>query len=568
MRNRRLDRPLQPVVSDCRNLAGLCQSFVQIVDANGVSFLDWSSIRLSTALQVEFQVLRESLRYPKGRTRSSVDCSRGPAHSLEVRSVAPSRDDIPAKKTRLRGIVSTMGAALAMAYGWPGSATAEKIEAALARAYQNNPQLNAQRATVRQTDEGVTRALSGYRPTISANASAGKGFLDAQASIPTSLLSTPINVPINIRTTLDTWSVGVNASQNLLNAQTPNRTRAAEAQVFAARETLRVIEQSVLLSAASVYMDVLRDTANLNLQRDNVRVLRQTLKVTQDRYDAGLVTTTDVDQAQAQLAAAEASLAAAESSLMTTKANYRRIIGNEAQNLSPGMPVDRFSPRTLEAAIVQSLSQNPSVTAAMYNVDVAQLQVKIAEAGLYPTLALFGSVQQQQFIGSDFDLKILNSAVLTRLTVPIYQGGSEYSAIRQNKEAVGQQRLNLDQVRDQVRANVAQYWGQVQATKPQTEAAERQVKYAESALNGVRDEARVGQRTTLDVLNAIQALLNARVSLITAQHDRVVASYNLLSAVGGLSAAVMGLPVQLYDPGGHYHQVRDSWFGIRTPDGR
>jgi outer membrane protein len=217
---------------------------------------------------------------------------------------------------------------------------------------------------------------------------------------------------------------------------------------------------------------------------------------------------------------------------MTTKANYRRIIGNEAQNLSPGMPVDRFSPRTLEAAIVQSLSQNPSVTAAMYNVDVAQLQVKIAEAGLYPTLALFGSVQQQQFIGSDFDLKILNSAVLTRLTVPIYQGGSEYSAIRQNKEAVGQQRLNLDQVRDQVRANVAQYWGQVQATKAQTEAAERQVKYAESALNGVRDEARVGQRTTLDVLNAIQALLNARVSLITAQHVRVVASYNLLSAVG------------------------------------
>jgi len=461
-----------------------------------------------------------------------------------------------------------MGAALAMAYGWPGPATAEKIEAALARAYQNNPQLNAQRATVRQTDEGVAQALSGYRPTVSADATAGKGFLDAQASIPTNLLSTPINVPINIRTTLDTWSVGVNASQNLFNARTPNRTRAAEAKVFAARETLRVIEQSVLLSAASVYMDVLRDTATLDLQRDNVRVLRQTLKVTQDRYDAGLVTTTDVDQAQAQLAAAEASLAAAESALMTTKANYRRIIGSDAQNLSPAMPVDRFSPRTLEAAIAQSLSQNPSVTAAMYDVDVAQLQVKIAEAGLYPTLALLGSVQQFQLSGGDFNLKVLNSGVLTRLSVPIYQGGSEYSAIRQNKEAVGQQRLNLDQVRDQIRANVAQYWGQVQATKAQTEAAERQVKYAESALNGVRDEARVGQRTTLDVLNAIQALLNARVSLITAQHDRVVASYNLLSGVGRLSAAVMALPVQFYDPSVHYHQVRDSWFGVRTPDGR
>jgi outer membrane protein len=367
---------------------------------------------------------------------------------------------------------------------------------------------------------------------------------------------------------LDTWSVGVNASQNLFNARTPNRTRAAEAKVFAARETLRVMEQSVLLSAASVYMDVLRDTATLDLQRDNVRVLRQTLKVTQDRYDAGLVTTTDVDQAQAQLAAAEASLAAAQSALMTTNANYRRIIGSDAQNLSPAMPVDRFSPRTLEAAIAQSLSQNPSVTAAMYDVDVAQLQVKIAEAGLYPTLALLGSVQQFQLSGGDFNLKVLNSGVLTRLSVPIYQGGSEYSAIRQNKEAVGQQRLNLDQVRDQVRANVAQYWGQVQATKAQTEAAERQVKYAESALNGVRDEARVGQRTTLDVLNAIQALLNARVSLITAQHDRVVASYNLLSGVGRLSAAVMALPVQFYDPSVHYHQVRDSWFGVRTPDGR
>jgi outer membrane protein len=518
---------------------------------------------LTTGLQVEFGVLR--------RTRSPADSSRGVAFaapSLEDGAVAPAHQAIQAKRIRRKGTIRAMSAALAMTYGCPGSATAEKIEAALARAYQNNPQLNAQRATVRQTDEGVAQALSGYRPTVSADASAGKGFLDAQASIPTSLLSMPINVPINIRTTLDTWSVGVNASQNLLNAQTPNRTRAAEARVFAARETLRVIEQSVLLSAASVYMDVLRDAANLNLQRDNVRVLQETLKVTQDRYNAGLVTTTDVDQAQAQLAAAEASLAAAESALMTTKANYRRIIGNDAQNLSPAMPVDRFSPRTSEAAIAQSLLANPSVTAAMYDVDVAQLQVKIAEAGLYPTLALLGGVQQLQLIGSDFNLKILNSTVLTRLTVPLYQGGKEYSAIRQNKEAVGQQRLNLDQVRDQVRANVAQYWGQVQATKAQTEAAERQVKYAESALNGVRDEARVGQRTTLDVLNAIQALLNARVSLITAQHDRVVASYNLLSAVGRLSAAVMGLPVQFYDPGVHYHQVRDAWFGVRTPDGR
>jgi outer membrane protein len=446
-------------------------------------------------------------------------------------------------------------------------AAAEKMEAALARAYQHNPQLNAQRAVVRQIDEGVPQALSGYRPTVSATASAGKQFIDAKANIP-GLLPGGASLPISTNEAFNTWSVGVTGSQNLFNAQTPNRTRAAEGQVFAARETLRVIEQSVLLSAASVYMDVLRDTANLDLQRDNMRVLRQTLKVTQDRYDAGAVTETDLDQAQAQLAAGEASLHSAQSSLLTTKANYRRIIGNDPEALSAAMPVDRFSPRALDAAIAQGVSQNPSVTAAMYDVDVAQLQVRIAEAGLYPTLALQGSVQHQQFSSSDSTLKLLNSSVQARLTIPIYQGGSEYSTIRQRKEAVGQQRLSLDQVRDQVRASVVQYWGQLDAAKAQTQAAERQVKYAERALNGVRDEAQVGQRTTLDVLNAVQALLNARVGLIIAQHDRVVASYNLLSAAGRLSPVVLGLPVQIYDPRVHYHQVRDSWFGARAPDGR
>jgi outer membrane protein len=464
-----------------------------------------------------------------------------------------------------RALRAIMSAAVVMTDGWPVPAAAETIEVALARAYQSNPQLNAQRATVRRTDEGVPQALSGYRPNISANASAGKQYIDAQANVPGLL---PGVSSINVKDTFDTWSVGVNASQNLFNAQTPNRTRAAESQVFAARETLRVIEQSVLLSAASVYMDVLRDSANLELQRDNVHVLQQTLKVVQDRYNVGAVTGTDLDQAQAQLASGEASLHSAESTLMTTKANYRRIIGTEPHGLSPGMPVDRFSPRTLDAAVAQSLSQNPSVTAAMYDVDVAQLQVRIAEAGLYPTLTLQGSAQLQQFNSNNASLRLFNNTVQARLTVPIYQGGSEYSAIRQNKETVGQQRLSLDQVRDQVRANVTQYWGQVEATKAQTEAADRQVRYSESALTGVRNEAQVGQRTTLDVLNALQALLNARVNLISAQHDRVVTSYTVLSAVGRLSPTVLGLPAQIYDPGVHYQQVRDSWFGVRTPDGR
>jgi outer membrane protein len=533
----------------------------------------------SSALHFEFHGLRGGWTYCKHGARDPAGC--GPELDAAARSIeatgggdlrivdgGPAQGDVVA--TRMRRLLRAItGAAVGMALAdaWPSLAAAEKIEAALARAYENNPQLNAQRATVRQTDESVPQALSGYRPTVSANASAGKQHTEVQANIPGLVPGMP-STAINSNETFNTWSAGVNASQNLFNAQTPSRTRAAESQVFAARETLRVMEQSVLLAAAIVYMDVLRDTANLDLQRNNIRVLRDTLKVTRDRYDAGAVTATDVDQAQAQLAAGEASLHAAESTVMTTKANYRRIIGTEPHDLTPGMPVDRFSPRTLDAAVTQAASQNPLVTAAMYDVDVALLQVKIAETGLYPTLVLQGSAQTQQFNSSDTAFRLFNSTLQTRLTVPIYQGGSEYSVIRQNKETVGQQRLNVDQVRDQVRANVVNYWGQLEATKAQTEAAERQVKYAGSALNGVRDEAQVGQRTTLDVLNAIQALLNARLNLITAQHDRVAASYNLLSGVGRLSPGVLGLPAQIYDPRVHYHQVRDSWFGVRTPDGR
>ena len=160
------------------------------------------------------------------------------------------------------------------------------------------------------------------------------------------------------------------------------------------------------------------------------------------------------------------------------------------------------------------------------------------------------------------------AAAVATLTVPIYQGGAEYSTIRQSKETLGQQRLNLDVNRDQARATVVQSWGQLDAAKAQIEATTAQVNAAEIALNGVREEARVGQRTTLDVLNAQQELVNARVALVTAQHDRVVASYTLLAATGGLSMPHLGLNVDIYDPMVHYQQVRDAWIGVRNPDGR
>ena len=442
------------------------------------------------------------------------------------------------------------------------------MESALARAYQGNPQLNAQRAIVRQNDEGVVQALSGYRPTVSATASVAEQYTNTTGVIPPIPPGLPNGVSYTVRGYTTPWSAGVTGQQTLFNGgRNANNVRKAESQVSAARGTLRVMEESVLLSAATAYMDMSRDTANLEVQQNNVRVLQRTLKDTRNRFDAGQVTATDVAQSEAQLAAGEANLHAAESTLMTTRANYRRIIGVEPTNLAPAAPVDRLSPTTLDAAIAVGSAENPSVTAALYGVDVAQLQVKIAEGALLPTLALQGSVQQQNF-PNILTPNLFLGTVGVNLTAPIYQGGAEYSAIRLDKEIVGQQRLNVDQVRDQTRANVVQAWGQLQAAKAQIEAAIRQNDAAERALEGVRNEAQAGQRTTLDVLNAEQALVNARVSLIIAQHDRVVASYSLLSAVGRLSAQELHLPVAVYDPMVHYQQVRDAWFGLRTPDGR
>jgi outer membrane protein len=447
----------------------------------------------------------------------------------------------------------------------PTPALADTIEAALVRAYQNNPQLNSQRAQVRSTDENVPQALSGYRPRVAITASAGYQYTDTNTTAGGT--STAI-VRTETHGTNAPRSVGATVSQTLFNGQqTANRTRAAESQVSGSREALRVLEQTVLLSAATIYMDYLRDAAIVEVQRSNTRVLEQTLKQTRDRFNVGEVTRTDVAQSEAQLAAGKTQQLTAESNLTTTRSNFRRIIGNEPENLAPGSPVDRFLPGTLPGAVELGLEQNPNVTAAMFGIDVNYLQVKVNEGALLPTVTLQTSVQQSY----EQTLTIFRSfgaSVIGQVSIPVYQGGAEYSLIRQSKENLAQQRLVLETTRDQTRANVVTAWGQLVAGKAQVSSAQSQVTASEIALNGVREEAKAGQRTTLDVLNAQQALVNARVALVTAQHDRVVASYAVLNAVGRLSPQVLNLATTVYDPSVHYHQVRDSWFGVRTPDGR
>ncbi len=443
------------------------------------------------------------------------------------------------------------------------AAAADTLPSALIEAYRNNPQLNAQRASARATDENVSIALGGYRPRISATSSLGEVYLDSQSrnGQPGGLRSTGENA---------VTTLGATATQTLFNGfQTGNRTRQAEAQVFAARETLRTTEQNTLLNAATAYMNLLRDTAILELQRSNVTVLEATLRQTRDRFNVGEVTRTDVAQAESRLAAGRSSLLNAESNYTTSKSTYRQVIGVEPGRLSAAMPVDRLSPPNLKGALDRAATQHPAITSAMYNVDAAAFQVKIAEGALYPTVSLQGAVNKSWGSTTNLNnLQSLSASVVGQLSVPLYQGGSEYATIRQAKETLAQRRLDLDTARDQVQQSVTQAWGQLQAAKAQIQATEAQVAATEIALNGVREEARVGQRTTLDVLNAQQDLVNARVALVTAQRDRVVASYTVLAATGALSPQVLGLKVETYDPVVHYHQIRDSWIGVRTPDGR
>jgi outer membrane protein len=436
---------------------------------------------------------------------------------------------------------------------------ADTMEGALLRAYRNNPQLNAQRASVRVTDENVPQALAGYRPKVAGTFTAGVGYTDQLADG-----SVGKKIEQGDQTP---HSAALTVTQTLYNGnQTANKTRAAESQVFGAREGLRLMEQSVLLAAATIYMDYLRDAAILEVQKSNTHVLELTLRQTRDRYSAGLVTPTDVAQSEAQLAAAKSQELAAVSTLTTTRANFRRIIGIEPANLQPASPVDRYLPPTVGGAIELALRQNPNVTAAMYGVDVSFLTVKINEGALYPTVSLQATVSKVW----DPNITTINqftAAANAQLNVPIYQGGAEYSLIRQSKETLAQQRLTLDQVRDQARADLVTAWGQLLAGKAQVTAAQSQVEASEIAYLGTTKEAQVGQRTVIDILNAQQTLVNARVALVTAQHDRVVASYAVLNAIGRLSPQVLHLSTQTYDASVHYQQVRDNWVGVSTPDG-
>lgn len=472
----------------------------------------------------------------------------------------------PAQVRTVRALAAALVVVLAA-----GAARAQTLDEALAQAYVSNPQLNAARAQLRVTNELVPQALSGYRPRVSATGSYGVQFTEVEtATTPRAPTATSpgqgTSATVNgVRTPA---SVGVQVDQTLFNGfQTDNQVRQAEAQIRAQRETLRTTEQDVLLSAATAYMDVVRDAALVELQRAFVNVINEQLRATRNRFDVGEVTRTDVAQSESRLALARSQLAAALAQLNLSRANYLRVIGRPAgPRLRAGSTIERRLPRTVDQALAIGSAEHPQVRAAVFGVDSAAFAVSVAEAALYPTVTVTGSAQRAWNTSLNTN-RTDTASIIGRVTVPIYDGGVGSSRVRQAKEQLGQNRIQVDQVRDQIRALVVTNWGNLDAQRAQIEAARAQIAASDIALNGVREEARVGQRTTLDVLNAQQDLLNARVSLVQAERNRVVAAYALVGSLGRLSVAQLGLRAPQYDPQLHYNQVRDRWHGLRTPSG-
>lgn len=438
-------------------------------------------------------------------------------------------------------------------------AHAEALQDALAKAYQSNPQLNAERARQRATDENVPQALAGYRPQIVASLSGG---LQAVRDL----------LPDNTvqGATLKPWTIGVTVTQTLFNGfKTANSVRVAELQVQSGREALRNVGQGVLLDGVTVYTNVLANRALVEAQRANVAFLRETLGITQKRLNAGDVTPTDTAQAEARLNRGLADLNAAEVNLAVSEATYTQVIGGPPSKLNAAEPVDRLLPRSRDDAIAFALKGHPAVLAAGFDVDVASTVIHVAESSLFPQVTLQGSAshssQADPTLGT---FRTDQASILGQVTAPIYDGGLAAAQTRQSKELAAQSRMVLDQIRNQSRTAAVGAWVAFEGSKIAVSASESEVRAANVALQGVSREAQGGQRTTVDVLNSQQDLISAKARLIGAQRDRVIASYTLLSAIGRLDVKTLALKTPDYLPEVHYHQVRDAWHGLRTPSGQ
>ena len=437
----------------------------------------------------------------------------------------------------------------------PSAVWADTLTSALSAAYRNNPSLNAARADLRATDEGVPQARANLRPFVSGSTQYGYSYSRTESSgLTTESHSDPLTFNLSV-------------SQNVFTGfQTRNAIRGAESAVLGGRQDLIQAEQVILLDAATAYMDVVRDQALVELNQQNVEVLREELRSTRDRFEVGEVTRTDVAQAESRVSEGIGNLRTAEGNLASSRATYQDIIGKMPGQLVFPHALGFTTPPTLESALGTAAAQHPAILSAKHGVETAEYNIKELTGQLLPTLTVEATASRTYDVSDTIDDSEAFE-ITGNLNIPLYQQGLVSSQVRQAKHQRTSAQLSLDDARRQIRSDVTSSWATLEATKGEILADVAQIKAAELALEGVREEERVGQRTTLDVLDAQQEVLDARTNLVSSQRDRVVAAFSLMSAMGQLTAAKLRLPVQIYDPTVNYEAVRDKWFGLRTGQG-
>lgn len=431
-------------------------------------------------------------------------------------------------------------------------ATAQTLEQALAQAYSTNPTLAAQQARLRAVDESVPQALAGYRPT-------------ARVTLGVTRSASNSDYGVNQSTGAETNAKAItgSVSQPLFDATVTPSVRRAENLVQAQRASLLSTEQSVLLNAATAYLDVVQNQAVLALTINNEQVLKRQLDAAQDRFRVGEYTRTDVSQSQSRLASAVAQRVQAEGNLQASRATYQRMMGALPGELKAPKP--RFKlPRNLDELVELARSNNPAVLSASYNEAAQRHTVDQQYGRLLPSANLTASASRTYDPGrsSGIDLDRTDSLTLqAQVVIPLYQAGLPEALVREAKQTANQYRIQIEENQRQVTESAVSAWQSLQTARASIESYQAQITASRIALDGVRQEAQVGSRTVLDVLDQEQELLNARVNLVRSQRSEMVAAFTVLSAVGQLTARQLNLPVQYYDAGAHYEAVRDKWVG-------
>ena len=423
----------------------------------------------------------------------------------------------------------------------------DEFKEALANVYAHHPQLNAQRESLKATDEGVAQAISGFRPTITADYSQGRSRQETNQ---------------NGQSIINPKTKGLDVTQPIFNGgETISSLASAKDRVKAGRAELTAIEQQVLLQAVVAYTDVVNKQSVLQVNQNNVDLLSKQLKATQSRFSVGQLTQTDVAQSQSRLATAQAAERQALGDLETSRATFHRIIGYDPPSSLELPPVPTNLPETLDAAIELAQSHEPTLEAARHLEKATASDVDVKTSSVLPSVNVEGSMKRNNDpIPGDF--RTLNDSLMVNVTVPLYQSGSEWSRIREAENQAQQAKFSTMDTKDAVVENVTRAWDDYNTAKAVIKSKEEAVRAAQTALDGIRAENRYGTRTILDVLNTQQDMITAQVNLVNARVNEKQVAYRLLSSVGNLTAQQLQLPVNINDPKQHYEEVKYKLIGF------